>query len=114
MGENTQQATRNAFRHAVNMAPGQLERWLGSEGSKQVGQKKSRSAESTGHASGRRIVALRRQPVKSYTADDHKFMDKVVGYVKRHSAQRPDGDITDTPWRASLMNWGHDPKKVNR
>ena len=21
------------------------------------------------------------------------------------------GDITDTKWRYSLMNWGHDPKK---
>ena len=38
-------------------------------------------------------------------------MRKVVGYVKRHSAQRPDGDVTDTPWRYSLMNWGHDPAK---
>ena len=24
-------------------------------------------------------------------------------------AQRPDGDATDTRWRYSLMNWGHDP-----
>jgi hypothetical protein len=37
-------------------------------------------------------------------------MAKVVGYVHRHLAQRPDGDITDTHWRYSLMNWGHDPK----
>ena len=25
--------------------------------------------------------------------------------------QRPEGDIRDTPWRHSLMNWGHDPAK---
>ncbi len=38
-------------------------------------------------------------------------MRKVVSYVHRHLAQRPDGDVSDTPWRYSLMNWGHDPLK---
>ena len=38
-------------------------------------------------------------------------MDKVVGYIHRHLAQRPDGDVEDTDWRYSLMNWGHDPLK---
>jgi hypothetical protein len=36
-------------------------------------------------------------------------MRKVVGYINRHLAQRPSGDVTDTRWRHSLMNWGHDP-----
>ena len=27
------------------------------------------------------------------------------------SAQRPDGDIEESDWRYSLMNWGHDPVK---
>lgn len=36
-------------------------------------------------------------------------MRKVVGYVRRHLAQRPSGDVEDTRWRYSLMNWGHDP-----
>lgn len=36
-------------------------------------------------------------------------MRKVVGYVHRHGAQRPAGDVTETPWRYSLMTWGHDP-----
>ena len=38
-------------------------------------------------------------------------MKKVVGDVHRHSAQRPDGDVTETKWRYSLMNWGNDPLK---
>lgn len=38
-------------------------------------------------------------------------MRKVVGYVARHSKQRPDGDVTETPWGDSLMSWGHDPEK---
>jgi hypothetical protein len=28
-----------------------------------------------------------------------------------HLAQRPEGDVEDTRWRYSLMNWGHDPLK---
>jgi hypothetical protein len=43
--------------------------------------------------------------------DDAAHMRKVVGYVRRHLAQRPSGDVTETPWRYSLMNWGHDPLK---
>ena len=38
-------------------------------------------------------------------------MKKVIGYVRRHVAQRPQGDVSDTRWRYSLMNWGHDPLK---
>ncbi|WP_323749911.1 MULTISPECIES: DUF3140 domain-containing protein [unclassified Curtobacterium] len=45
------------------------------------------------------------------TEDDLAHMRKVVGYVARHAEQRPDGDVHDTPWRYSLMNWGHDPEK---
>ncbi len=43
--------------------------------------------------------------------DDKK--DEVYGYIARHLSQRPDGDIEDTDWRYSLMNWGHDPLKDN-
>ncbi|HEX4394026.1 MAG TPA: DUF3140 domain-containing protein [Mycobacterium sp.] len=38
-------------------------------------------------------------------------MRKVIGYVKRHIAQRPSGDVGDSAWRYSLMDWGHDPTK---
>ncbi len=98
------------FRSAVNMSPKQLEDWLESEQSREVGQK-SGGGESTGHASGRRIVELLRSRKTELTADDAAHMRKVVGYVHRHLAQRPSGDITDTRWRYSLMNWGHDPLK---
>ncbi len=37
-------------------------------------------------------------------------MRKVVGYVHRHLAQGgPQKDKEHSPWRYSLMNWGHDP-----
>lgn len=101
--------TLDAFREAVNMAPAELERWLDTDASRVVGDKGEGGGESVGHASGRRIVKLLRKRQDDYTADDFAHMRKVVGYVHRHVAQRPEGDVTDTPWRHSLMNWGHDP-----
>jgi hypothetical protein len=35
---------------------------------------------------------------------DVEHMRKVVGYVTRHVAQRPSGDVEHTRWRYSLMN----------
>lgn len=98
------------FRDAVNMTPAELEKWLDTEASRSVGQSKG-GGESVGHASGRRIVDLLRTKKGDLSDDDLAHMRKVVGYVHRHRKQRPEGDVTDTPWRYSLMNWGHDPKK---
>jgi hypothetical protein len=98
------------FDDAVNMTPKQLEDWLGTDESKAAGQHKG-GGESTGHASGRRIVELLQKKKGELTDDDHGHMRKVVGYVHRHLAQRPSGDIEDSTWRHSLMNWGHDPLK---
>ena len=99
------------FGAAVNMTAGELEGWLATDDSRAVGQKPSGGGESTGHESGRRIVKLLRTKKSDLTDEDRAHMRKVVGYVKRHSAQRPKGDVTDTTWRYSLMNWGHDPLK---
>jgi hypothetical protein len=91
----------------VNMAPAELETWLETEESRSVGD--SDGGESTGHASGRRIVALRRTKKDDLSDDDWAHMGKVVGYIKRHCAQGPDRDLETSRWRYSLMNWGHDP-----
>ncbi|WP_026403719.1 DUF3140 domain-containing protein [Actinomadura rifamycini] len=98
------------FGEVVNMTPKELERWLDSDESRSVGQKDG-GGESTGHASGRRIIELLRAKSSDLTDDDRAHMNKVVGYVHRHLAQRPSGDIEHTKWRYSLMNWGHDPLK---
>jgi hypothetical protein len=99
------------FREAVNMSPRQLEDWLDTDESKAVGQKAG-DEESTGHASGRRIVQLLRAKRADLTDDDAAHMRKVVGYVARHTAQRPDksdDELAHAKWTASLKNWGHDP-----
>ena len=98
------------WQDAVNMSARQLEQWLDSDESKSVGQKNG-GGEATGHRSGRRIVEILRTNKTDLSDDDADHMRTVVGYVHRHVAQRPSGDVEDTAWRYSLMNWGHDPLK---
>lgn len=108
---------RSEFRDAVNMTPAELEKWLTTEESRSVGDSKG-GDESVGHEMGRHIVDLLRTKAatkKSGDLDDADLdrMRKVVGYVHRHLAQRPSGDVRDTRWRYSLMNWGHDPLETS-
>ena len=100
-----------AFHEAVNMSPSTLDRWLDTPESKEVGWTHEGEHESVGHHSGRRIVEIKRKTKSDLDDDDFAWMRKVVGYVHRHMAQRPSGDVEHTRWRYSLMNWGHDPLK---
>lgn len=86
------------FDRAVNMTPQALEKWLGPN-------------PASGHWSAQCILEIKRKKPADYTAEDYSHMRKVSAYVKRHGAQRPEGDQRETPWRYSLMNWGHDPLK---
>jgi hypothetical protein len=109
--DDAHKATHDEFSELVNMTAGELEKWLQTDESKDVGQKSSGSSESTGHESGRHIVEILNTKKADLTDDDYAHMRKVVGYCKRHLAQRPSGDVGETDWRYSLMNWGHDPLK---
>jgi hypothetical protein len=110
MDDDERAQVRQDFDAAVNMTPAELERWLGTDESRAVGQKDG-GGESVGHRSGRRIVEIARTRQADLTDADDAHMREVVGYVHRHLAQRPSGDVTETAWRSSLMNWGHDPLK---
>lgn len=92
------------------MTARELQKWLSTEQSRSVGQKRG-DDESTGHASGRRIVGILKAKRSDLTDDDYAHMRKVVGYASRHLAQRPRGNVDESAWRYSLMNWGHDPTK---
>jgi hypothetical protein len=96
------------FRSVVNLSADELEQWLAGEESRRVGQRRDGAAESIGHASGRRILAILRTPVAALSGEDYAHMRKVVGFVRRHRAQEPANPVTSR-WRWSLMNWGHDP-----
>jgi hypothetical protein len=110
MDADEQQDITRDFDEAVNMAPAELEKWLDTDEAKSVGDTHG-DGESTGHKSGRRIVELRRKKKADLSDGDYAHMRKVTGYVHRHLAQRPKGDVSETKWRYSLMNWGHDPLK---
>ncbi len=105
------------FDAAVNMTPGELERWLETEGSKSVGWAGGEAkttpdgSESVGHKSGTHIVAIKHKKKADLSEADYAHMKKVIGYVHRHLAQKPSGDVEHSRWRYSLMNWGHDPMK---
>ena len=103
---------RKEFANAVNMTASEIEKWLKTDESKKVGFKGSDGSrsESVGHASGRKIVKILGKKRDDLTDDDYAHMRKVVGYVRRHSAQRPE-NIYTSRWRYSLMNWGNDPTK---
>ena len=109
MSDRSRDETYDEFYDCVNMQPKELEEWLETDESKSVGD--TDSGESTGHKSGRRIVEIKRTNKDDLTDSQWSHMDKVIGYVHRHTAQKPSGDIADSDWRYSLMNWGHDPCK---
>lgn len=112
MTKNTKTVVEE-FKQAVNMTAKELESWLKMNQSKEVGQKDG-ADESIGHESGRHIIEILRKDEADYTDEDVSQMKRVVSYVHRHLAQRPSGDIQDTRWRYSLMNWGHDPLKLSK
>ncbi len=97
------------FDEAVNMTRKELEGWLQTDESQSVGQSDG-GGESKGHESGRKIVEILEKNKSAYT-DDVEHMQRVVSYVHRHQAQKPSGDVEDSTWRYSLLNWGHDPLK---
>ena len=104
---------REEFKDAVNMTPAELEKWLDTDESKEVGWKGKDgkgNGESVGHGSGRRILTILGKRTADLTDDDFAHMRKVVGYVRRHRAQEP-ANVATSRWRYSLMNWGNDPLK---
>ena len=98
------------FHKLVNMSPATLKKWLKTEESKKVGWD-SGDGESIGHKSGEHIISILEKKKDELTEPDYKHMQKVVGYIKRHSAQKPKGDDEHTNWNYSLKNWGHDYSK---
>ena len=85
--------------------------WLGTAESRSV-DKSECGGETTGHKSGQAIVALRHKTWAELTEADDAQMKRVVSYMHSHPAQRSDGDVTETRWRYSLMNWGTIPSSA--
>lgn len=116
MTDDERRDVREEFKRVVNMTPTALRKWLDSEVSRSVGMRpggervtEPGDGESVGHSMGGRILEIKERTQAELTDADYADMRKVVGYVHRHGKQRPEGDVTDTRWRHSLMSWGQDP-----
>ncbi|MGA0560563.1 DUF3140 domain-containing protein [Larkinella sp. VNQ87] len=107
MNEEEKKEVLDEFNELVNMTPSELEKWLKTEESKSVGWD-SGDGESVGHKSGEKIIQIKRKKRADLTDRDFDHMRKVVGYIKRHRAQRPK-EVKGSNWAYSLKNWGHDP-----
>ena len=118
LSDDDRKQVRAAFHEAVNMTQAELRRWLDTPDSQSVGMTGGgervhdpAGEEAVGHQMGRHILALHDMHQDRYGDAEYDLMRKVTGYVHRHTAQRPHGDVADSRWRKSLMNWGHDPLK---
>ncbi len=118
MSDQDKKDTLREFKTVVNMTPAALRKWLESAESKTVGMTHEgekvtgeSQPEAVGHEMGGKILHIKATKAADLTDEDYAAMRKVVGYVHRHGKQHPHGDIADTRWRKSLMNWGHDPLK---
>jgi hypothetical protein len=111
--EEEQEEIYKEFKDQVNMTPATLEKWLKTEESKKVGWD-SGDDESVGHKSGEKIIEILGKKKDELTDADYKHMQKVNSYIKRHTAQKPDGDVSETNWNYSLKNWGYDYSKAHK
>jgi hypothetical protein len=110
MSDKSHNEIYKEFYDNVNMTPSEIESWLETDKAKNSGQG-SESGKSTGYQSGEKIIKIKRKKKDDLTDSDYDHMQKVNSYIARHTAQKPSGDVTETTWRYSLKNWGHDPCK---
>ena len=76
------------FYDLVNMTPSELKDWLDTDKSKNVGQD-SGDGEAIGHKSGKKIIDIKETKKDQLTESQFDHMNKVIGYIKRHKAQKP-------------------------
>src|SRR5262249_20953076 len=105
----TRAETLKNFTALVNLSSAELRKWMKSGESKAVGWVRQGETESVGRQSAKAILKIKAKKKAQLTDADYTHMRKVIGYIRRHRAQRPRGDVSHTRWRYSLMNWGHDP-----
>lgn len=93
----------------MNVPAPVLASWLETDESASVGTHGVDSRWSVGQLAGWQSVELLAAPLASWTEADWRHARRTLGYVRRHRAQWPRGEVTHSRWRRSLRNWGHDP-----
>ena len=110
MEKNIEKRIYKDFRKWVNMTPAAFEKWLHTEESKSV-ERGNDGDELADNKSGEKIIEILKKKISELTDTDYMLMEKVVDYIKRHTAQKPDGDLSETDWNYSLRNRGYDYRK---
>lgn len=102
--------TYKKFKKMINMSASELEKWLATKEAKNTGLD-SGDGEAIGHKSGKMIVKILRKKKADLTEKDYHEMHRVISYISRHTAQRPEGNVEETKWNYSLKNWGYNYSK---
>lgn len=97
------------WRSAVNATPATLDEWLTTPQSASVGSRAPGAAHSVGQLAGMRTVDLLQTPETEWNDSDWAHVRRTIGFVRRHRAQWPGGDLRTRRWTYALRNWGHDP-----
>ncbi len=108
--KNENGQTYKNFKELINMTASELEKWLGTKESKNTGLD-SGDGEAIGHKSGKMIIKILNKKKSELTEKDYHQMHRVISYISRHKAQKPQGDVEDTKWNYSIKNWGYDYTK---
>jgi len=90
-----------ALTKLVNLAPRELELFLGGEAAIRLGP--------GAIAEGRAVAALLRTPKAQLQDEDWAVVTRVTHDLQARLAERPEGDIEHSSWRLELMCRGHDP-----
>lgn len=93
----------------MNCRGHEIDEWHTTPASGSVGTRAPGARWSVGQLAGMRTAELLDVPDEEWTAADHAHVRRVAGFVRRHRAQWPRGDVRDRRWRHALRNWGHDP-----
>jgi hypothetical protein len=89
LSSEDEQAIRAAFDSLMNLEPTELKAWMETAQSLKVGMTRCGETETVGRQSRRKILAIRAKPPEDLTDADYAHMLKVIGYYRRHLAQRP-------------------------
>jgi hypothetical protein len=98
------------WKRLINMTAREIENWLETPASQAAAYAATRD-QVAGRHPGHRVAEILRTRKVDLTDAEVTHMREVVSHVRGRLPLRPPGNVKDTRWRYSLMNWGHDPVK---
>lgn len=107
----TKEQIHAEFREFINMGAGELGKFLYSPESKLVDAEPMETDISARKGGDRTIKILRKKRFE-LTKTNYEHMERATAFITKKLSEQPEGDISESVWRYSLMSWGHDPMKT--